>query len=313
MINRRHLRVKALQILYACFKTEDKALAKWEKELLFSVEKTYDLFLYQLSIFQELKYQAALILEERMKKRLPSEKDLNPNMQFVENQAIRSLEENGSFKRACESRKINWNNHQDIMRKLYLAISASPAFEAYLENPKKGFATDLAFLLKIYREYLGNAEILESIYEEKSIYWLDDIEMVNAQVIKLLQGIKANPENWDIPSLFHDQDDKDFVVELFRKTLLNSDKYEVIVSSKTKNWEVDRIAQMDIIIMKMAICELTNFPSIPVKVTLNEYIDLSKYYSTPRSHLFINGVLDKIVAELKDSGEIQKSGRGLLE
>lgn len=315
MLSRRHLRVKVLQTLYAYFQSENSSVHAGEKELLHSIEKVYDLYLYQLSIFPELTHASSNILEERKKKRLPTREDINPNQRFVNNKAIAALTANSELTRVLEKRKINWVGQQELIRKVFFEIAGSPEYAAYMNAEEESFEADKNFLIKIFKYYIADSETLEHFYEEKSIYWLDDFELVNSMVLKTLKGI--TPENvstFTLAGLYNDEeDDKAYMLELFRKTIENNKEYEALVSAKTQNWDVERIALMDILIMKMAVCEVFNFPSIPVKVTLNEYIDISKRYSTPKSSTFINGVLDKLVATFKTEGKIKKTGRGLLE
>lgn len=315
MLSRRHLRSKALQTLYAYFQSDNHNVAAGEKELLHSIDKVYDLYLYQLSLLPELVDFAKIKTEEAKNKRLPSSDDLNPNTRFIDNRIIQKLRENRNLKNAINGRKINWVGEQEIVRKLYSIIKESAEFKEYLASEEDSIENDREYLNKIYKKYIAESEDLEYYLEEKSIYWSDDWELVSSAVVKTIKSLNDDSDEFQaISPLYKDEDDdKQFVIDLFRKTILNNSNYEEIIAEKTKNWDVERIAMLDILIMKMALAEVLNFSSIPVKVSLNEYIDISKRFSTPKSKLFVNGVLDKIILELKSQNKIKKTGRGLIE
>jgi N utilization substance protein B len=292
-------------------------IARSERELFVSIDKIYELYLSKLAFIIELKHIALRIIEDNKNKLLPTPEDLNPNLSFVNNSLINQLEQSKKLSYLLESKKISWNQHRDIVKKIFLQIAQTPEYTAYMNKPNKTYLDDQNFIVDIFANYIAENELVEFIYEEQSIYWLDDFYLVNTMVIKTIKNFKENHSPDDdsaILNLYKDPvEDKDFVSKLFRYTIVNNDKYQNYIVSKLKNWEPDRIALMDMIIMKMALCELTNFPNIPVKVTLNEYIDLSKDYSTQKSKIFINGILDKLIPELKTNGEIVKVGRGLVE
>jgi transcription antitermination protein NusB len=315
MLSRRHLRSKCLQILYAYFRVDGNNLASGEKELLHSINKVYDLYIYRLSLIVEISEFAQRRMEEGKNKVLPKPEDLNPNIKFVENRLVKKLRENTALKSELNARKINWGQEHELVKKLFLEIRDTAEYSEYMNSGNSSFAEDKEFIVKIYKKYLAESESLEYFFEEKSIYWMDDPELINSMVVKTFKNFAEDSEqSLPLMNLYNDEkDDREFVVELFRKTIVNSQEYEQIISDKTKNWEVDRIALMDILIMKMAMCEILNFPSIPVKVTLNEYIDISKRFSTPKSKVFVNGILDKIIADLKTADKIKKTGRGLIE
>ncbi len=312
MLSRRHLRVKVLQALYAYFQSEKNDLLAGEKELNLSIEKVYDLYISQLLILPELTHIASIQIEERKNKKLPTKEDLNPNYKFVNNLLIKKIAEDKTLAAKANQRKINWTGEKELIRKLFAKIQKSDIYKAYMNNTQNSFAEDVEFTVQIFKKFIAEDDLLLHYYEERSIYWLDDFELVNSMLIKSLKQTKEN-EPLVILKLFNDEaDDKKFMIDLFRKTIVNSKQYEEMISEKTKNWEVERIAAMDILIMKMALAEVLNFSNIPVKVSLNEYIDVSKRYSTPKSNVFVNGVLDKIFNELKAENKIQKSGRGLM-
>jgi transcription antitermination protein NusB len=313
MLNRRHLRVKVLQSLYAFFQSGNDSLAAGEKELLFGIEKIYDLYLYQFLLLSEILHQAQRQLEENRSKRLPSNQDLHPNPRFVDNACLNLIASDAGLQARCKSRGISWNNDQEVVRKLLAHIRQQAYFMEYMEQTPGSFGDDAAFVLKMIKKDVMHFELLHHFYEEKSIYWLDDWELVNKMMIKTL----LHTENQDGPlplmDLFKEEEDRAFAIELFRLTIINHADLDMIIAAKTQNWDIERIALMDVIIMKMALTEILKFPVIPIKVSLNEYIELSKMYSTPKSKIFINGVLDKVVAEFISENKINKNVKGLAD
>lgn len=312
MLSRRHLRVKVLQALYAYFQSEKSDLYAGEKELILSIDKVYDLYLSQLLLLPELTHAASVLIEERKNKKLPTKEDLNPNYKFVNNLLIKKISENKTIADKANYRKINWTGEKELIRKLLSKIQKSEVYANYMHTRENIYSEDVEFTVQIFKKFIANDDLLHHYYEERSIYWLDDFELVNSMLVKSLKQTKEN-EPLKILNLFNDEeDDRKFMLELFRKTIIHSKEYEEMIAEKTKNWEVDRIAAMDILIMKMALAEVLNFSNIPIKVSLNEYIDVSKRYSTPKSNVFVNGVLDKIFNELKAENKIIKTGRGLM-
>ncbi len=315
MLSRRQLRSKCLQALYAYFQSDNTNIAIGEKELLHSIEKVYDLYLYQLSLLIEVVDYSDLKLQEAKQKRLPTADDLKPNTKFVDNQLLGKLKLNRQFQQALAKNKISWSNEQEYVRNLFLEIKKTPEYDTYMNSGENSFEEDKNFIIKTFKNHIAESELVDQFFEEKSIYWSDDIELIDSMVIKTLKSFtESSDEFHPILKLYNDEEeDKEYVLELFKKTIIHSKEYEKIIAEKTKNWEVERIALMDILIMKMAICELLNFQSIPVKVTLNEYIDISKRFSTPKSKVFVNGILDKLILDFKTQNKIIKTGRGLLE
>ena len=300
MLNRRHLRIKVLQLLYAYFQSEEDNFPKAEKELILTIERMYDMYLYLLLSLSELKRAAENKVAYKKKKILPSEDDLHPNLKFVENQLIQLVENSSSLKALCEKRKINWMGveNQELFRKMFQHTLENETYFDYLHNNLSGFEEDRAFALSIFKEDIANSELLYNFFEEKSINWLDDLDLCCSMVLKSLKGIKIEEEFIPMPLFKENDDEKEFVIELFRKTILNNEENEKLIAELADNWELDRIAKMDMFLLKMGLTELQIFPSIPTKVTLNEYIEISKFYSTPKSNLFINGILDKAIGKL---------------
>ena len=315
MLNRRHLRIKVLQLLYAYFQSEENNIPKAEKELLHTIERMYDMYLYLLLSLSEMKRAAENKLADKKKKIRPSEEDLHPNVKFVSNQIITALENSSSLKVLCEKRKLNWMGveNQELFRKIFQHTLENETYFQYMNNGMTGFEEDRAFAISIFKEDLANSDLLYHYFEEKSINWIDDLDLCCSMVIKSIKGIQENEEFISLP-LFkeNDDDEKEFLVQLFLKTLQNNKESEELIGELADNWELDRIAKMDMLLLKMGLTELQIFPSIPTKVTLNEYIEISKFYSTPKSNLFINGILDKAIGKLTLEKKIVKTGRGLI-
>lgn len=314
MLNRRHLRIKVLQSLYAYFQSEDKDYIVAERELFEAIDRIYDLYVYLLLTFAEVKLQAERRIEENKKKIRPKEEDLNPNLKFVSNRIIDQLERSESLRRASEEAKINWlgDENQEMFRKMFLTIRDSETYFEHMENGAEGYEEDRAFAIDLFKNEIANFNLLYNFFEEKSIHWLDDIDLACSMVIKTIKGFEADDNQVEIMPLYKDkEDEQEFVRSLFRETIRQNEENEALIDELTSNWELDRIARMDVLLMKIAIAELKVFKSIPTKVTLNEYIEISKFYSTPKSNGFINGILDKAIARLEKDGVIVKIGRGL--
>ncbi len=316
MLNRRHLRIKVLQILYAYFQTEDRDGYRFEKELMRSIEKMYDMYLYYLLVFEEQTIFADRRIDERLNKVRPTQDDLNPNRKFANNQIFKHFALNTDLKRQSEAHKINWVGavENDLMKKLFLSLTETEIYQVYMNNGVHSFEDDKQFALNIFKTEIANFELLHDFFENQSIYWIDDIDLVCSMVLKTIKLIPENGSiNAPILTLYKDEEDeRAFTETLFRKTIQDDTKNDVLIQELTENWELDRIAKMDIILLKMALTEFTAMTSVPKKVTLNEYIEISKFYSTPKSQQFINGILDKAVAMLDKEGQVKKTGRGLI-
>lgn len=316
MLNRRHLRIKVLQILYAYFQNEDKDPIHAEKELFKSIEKMYDLYLFFLLTFEDLVQFGEQRIEDRQKKIRPTEEDLQPSTKFVDNAIFHHFINNLDLKKNAELRKVNWGDavKNDLMRKLFLHIVGSDTYKEYMESEEVTFDDAKKFALTTFRNEIANFELLHDFLESESIYWLDDIDLVCSMVLKTMKAVteKSSPKSPILPLYKENDDEKEFITLLIRKTIENDEENNVEIDALTQNWDLDRIAKMDIILLKMALTELTELSSIPKKVTLNEYIEISKFYSTPKSQVFINGVLDKAVAKLEKEGKLNKVGRGLI-
>jgi transcription antitermination protein NusB len=316
MLNRRYLRIKAMQSIYSFLQVEDGNMNQSEKDLLRSIDRTYDLYLSVLILPCEIADLDNNQLEIARNKHLPTKEDLNPNLKFVNNRLIGKIRESQQLQRELNTRKISWqtDNAIDTIRKIWDAMRNWEGYKRYMASESSGWEEDVEFVMDLFKKHVADSDLFEQYIEEISMHWPGDMNMAVAPaVLKTFEMVKADGELKLAPLYKDPEDDRQFVIDLFRKTIIENEATSVIIGDKTKNWEVDRIAVMDVILMKMAITELKNFPSIPVKVTLNEYIEISKTYSTPKSRQFINGILDKLVADFKEQGLISKSGRGLIE
>lgn len=314
MLTRRHIRVKVMQSLYAFNQSENDNLASEEKFLLKSMEEMYDLFILQLSLLTEIKAHAETFLERSQQKHLATQEDKDPNRKFVQNAVFEILEQNTQLEQIIDDRKLNhWKFDDEYVAILWKDIKESDAFADYMETRDNSFKEDKDFILAIFKKVIAPNDKIYDYFEDKKLTWLDDLPLINTAVVKMLQKLKqtATPED-KLPKLFKSSEDKDFAVNLFRKTYLKDAKLSEEMQGKTPNWDKDRIAEIDTILIKMAICEFLEFPSIPVKVSINEYLEISKEYSTPKSSIFINGILDKLSKEYKTDGKLNKMGRGLM-
>ena len=312
MISRRLLRIKALLALYALDRRDDNDLARAEQELMFSIGKTYDLYHYILMLILEIADIAGEKIDQGMQKRMPNAEDLNPNRRFIDNMVISQIRKNKAYIDYTSSKKLSWVNSH-IPRSLYNKMIKWDLYTEYIGSDEYNYSSDKKFIIKLVTALFANSEDLYSNLEEQSIYWNDDIGYVTSMVEKTLKKYKAeSDEKTSLMPLFKNQEDEEFVKLLFRKAVLHRDRCSQLIDSNTTNWEVERIALMDILVMRLAITEILEFPEIPVKVTLNEYIEIAKYYCTSKSSTFVNGILDNIVKEIRKQGEMNKSGRGLV-
>ncbi len=313
MVNRRFLRIKVMQALYGFFQSEKNDLGKTEKELLANIEKIYDLYIYLFALFIDVRHTAYMVIEDAKVKRLPTKEDLAPNTKFIDNSILVGFAENKQIAKEISSRKVSWQNDQDIIRKVFGEIRNTEEYKSYMLSDRKSAQEEKNFLIDITRNLIGDHELLNYWFEEKNIHWSDDVYIAVTSLIKTIEAVDTNG-NITLMPLYKDVvEDKQFVCDLLTKCVIHNDAFSELISDKTKNWEVERIAVMDILLMKMALTEIMYFENIPIKVSLNEYIEVSKQYSTPKSKLFINGILDKIVMDLKQQNKIVKTGRGLLE
>jgi len=314
MLNRRHLRIKVLQALYAYFQSDEDSLKKTEAELMTSVERIYDLYLYLLLSFGELKEIAEHRNEENKKKIRPTEEELNPNLKFINSKVVESLAASYELRLASEDRSVNWigDENHEMFRKMYLQMKEDETYFTFMNNGAEGLDEDIQFAIALFKNDIANSPFLYHFFEEKSIHWMDDIDLACTMVIKTLKTVTEEGKIEIMPLYKDKEDELDFIRTLLRKTISMDSENLALIDDLTKNWELDRIAKMDILLLKMAITELQVCRNIPKKVTLNEYIEISKFYSTPKSHGFINGILDKAIDRLEAENKIGKIGRGLM-
>lgn len=313
MISRRQLRIKVLQSLYAYYKTGGEDMRRSEKELHFNIEKAYELYHYLLLLMIDVVLYAESRIDLARNKRIPTEEDLNPNTRFIENMLIEQLRNNAHLLKFVDQHKLNWVNHPELIKEVYNRLIESEDYKAYMSAEEHAYADDKRLVTFIFTHIVYSSELLHSILEEQSIFWNDDLEFITSMIVKTIKKFKEEDgADKALMELYKNQEDKDYVVKLYRQTILHRDEYVEYVKVNTRNWDLDRIAFMDILIMQIAITELVAFPSIPTKVSLNEYLEISKFYSTSKSNVFINGVLDKVVMQLKEGKKIVKTGRGLI-
>jgi len=307
MINRVLLRIKIIQILYSFYKSEGKSIPVAEKELFHSIERTYDLYFHLLQLSIEITNFAASRIETKRNKLRPTAEDLNPNTRFTENLFVAQLKKNVQFNDYLKKNKLSWVNESDIIKELFEEISSNTFYTEYMNAPSTDYTADKDIWRKIYKKVILQNENLDNSLEDQSIYWVDDIELVISFIIKTIK--RFDPEKGDkqpLLPMFKDEEDAEFARKLMKGVLTNGNEYREMIDKNTQNWELDRIAFMDILIMEVALAELMDFPTIPVNVTLNEYIEIAKNYSTEKSGTFINGVLDNIAGQLKKENKLIK-------
>ena len=308
MINRVLIRLKIVQIVYAYYENGGKKLDAAEKELFFSLSKAYDLYNYLLLLMVAVTRYAARRIDMKKNKYTPSEAELHPNTKFIDNRFIAQLEVNEQLCDFVTTQKKNWEDEQDFLKALYEQIESNEAYQAYMQSDTVSYEEDRELWRKLYKSIIFGNEELDTLLEEQSLYWNDDKETVDTFVIKTIKRFEEqNGAKQDLLPEFKDEEDKEYARRLFRGAILNADLYRKLMSDYSKNWDMSRLAFMDIVIMQVALSEILNFPTIPVTVSLNEYVEIAKYYSTPKSGAFINGLLDTIVTQLKAQGKLSKS------
>lgn len=317
MLNRRYLRIKAMQALYAYYQSGSERQDHNEKQMLRTIDAIYELFIYQLSILPELVHYANLKSDDAKQKYFPTEEEKNPNTKFINNRLIEHLQKNRDFQKRINEFKISWVGEYDLVGTMFDKIKKSSTYESYMSSKEDSFDNDREFIIKLYKKFFIDSDTLQSYFEEKNIYWTDDYYTAGFLIIKTLSNLKETDDIFvPLPPLFHKtidnvNEDQAFVIDLFRKTIAISKECDILIKPRLKNWDLERIALIDMILMKMTIAEVLHFQTIPIKVSLNEYLDIAKEYSTPQSSTFINGILDAIVNELRDAKKIKKIGRGL--
>ena len=311
MLSRRLLRIKVIKALFAHIKSGADNMIASEKTLMASVDKAYDLYFQMLTLPVEIVRYAEQRQELAKQKKLPTFEDLHPNTKFVDNSIIRIIANSDAVNDHIAARKLGWGQYPDLIRTIYTQLIDSDFYKEYMQREERSLDDD-RHLLEEFFKAMQNCEALDDVLEEMSILWNDDLPYIVMMILRTLANIRPSHTDLKIPAKFKSGEDPEFVKTLFEKTLINYTSYQDYIERYTANWDVERIVFMDNLILATAMAELINFPSIPVKVTLDEWIEISKYYSTPGSSTFINGVLDKIVESLTSEGRIKKAGRGLI-
>ncbi|MDR1525957.1 MAG: transcription antitermination factor NusB [Tannerella sp.] len=299
MINRILIRIKVLQIVYAYYQKGNNDLRVAENELLLSLRRSYDLYHYLLLLIVEVTRMYEHVIEIRRNKYRPTDEDINPDMRMLNNRLAAQIADNEHLQKYVKEHGVSWGSDRDFIKKVLELIVKSDVYKDYLSS-EDTYEADRDFWRFVFKRVISNNEFIEDYLEEKCIYWNEDVDIIESFVIKTIKRFdeKAGNEQELMP-MFNNNDDYDYVIKLFRQTLLHGDEYRARINNHMKNWESERVANMDLVIMQVALAEIMNFPTIPVNVTFNEYIDAAKYYSTPKSGIFINGVLDSIIEELK--------------
>ncbi|WP_055442515.1 transcription antitermination factor NusB [Lacinutrix himadriensis] len=303
-----------MQILYAFKGGESDNFSKDQRFLLHSIDGMYNLYLLLMSLLIEVHKKAEINIEKTQKKLLATSEDKNPNKKLIFNEVFLLLKNDQELLSDIEAHRItNWELDDEYVDILFREILASDLYAEYMQTKTSTFKEDRDFVVDVFKEIIAPNEKLYEYIEDKNLTWLDDLPIINTAILKLLKKVKENIKpTYFVPSLYKDEDDKKFAIDLLKKTILNQSTLAAEIEGKTKNWDTDRIASIDYILLQMGICEMLNFSSIPVKVTINEYLEIAKEYSTPKSSTFINGVLDKLVKEYQEGKKLNKIGRGLM-
>jgi len=313
MFSRRLLRIKVLQTLYSYHKVAGKTYSGAEKELIHSIEKSFDLYHLLMVLLIDVVDYAESRIEQAKQKNIPTHEDLHPNTRFIDNQVIRQLKDNSAFARFLANKPLSWVQYPEIYRNLYNLILDTEFFQSYLSDEDHTYKSDKIILERICLDVVANYEDLYLNLEEQSIYWIDDVDFVIKMIVKTLKKFKGDDrEGGELLPMFKDKDDLSYCKKLLRTTIKNEEEYLALIKASANNWELERIAFIDSLILQLAISEAVEFKSIPTKVTINEFIEIGKLYSTQKSSKFINGILDNIFTGLKGEGKILKRGRGLI-
>jgi transcription antitermination protein NusB len=309
MLSRRHIRLKVMQSLYSYLSTKEDNMPVAERSMLKHIEEVVELNLVIISLLIELVKYADNFYENSKKKHFPSAEDLNPNRRFVDNHLISIIRKDKALMDRVSRVSVIWlKNDHDIIRKLFKALFESELYTKYISSEEVGVDVDQRFIVNALNEIILSNELVHHILEERSIYWIDDLPFV-ATII--MGQIKAE-ESLNPSLVFKDESDKIFALKLFRNTINNNKEYEQIIVRFSNNWELERIAIMDQLFLKMAFAEILSMEELPIKVSMNEYIEISKYYGSAKSKLFVNGLLDNVVKTFTKEGKIKKTGRGLV-
>ncbi len=309
MLSRRLLRVKVMQTVYGHFRGGESTIQQTEKELFHSISKSHELYHLLLLLILDVRDYAEKRIENGLNKKRPTHEDLHPNKKFINNEVVLQLKENKQLLNYIDATGLSWKNNEEYIKDIYKLIIESDLYKQYMESEEQSYESDRKFISKLYEKVIGQYLPLYALFEEKSIFWNDEAEFVVSIVVKTLKEFQEeNGINQPLQREFKDEEDRDFVKTLFRKAVVNNLEYQNLIKKFSRNWDLERVAYIDIVLMQIAIAEVMEFPKIPVKVTLNEYIEIAKHYSTPKSGNFINGILDKIINHLTDEENLVKPG-----
>ncbi|MGL5227384.1 MAG: transcription antitermination factor NusB [Bacteroidales bacterium] len=303
MINRALIRIKVVQLLYSYYQNEERDMARAEKELLFSLDKAYELYNYLLLLIVEITDAQNKRIETAKSKFLASDEDLNPNTKFVDNLFVYHLRQDPAFREYLSMHKLAWD--EEFVKDLLDLILTSECYQEYMNSSTRSFEEDKDLWRTLFKTFIVDNERLAELLEESSLYWNDDIEIVQSFAFKTIKQFAQSEEPQLLPQ-YRSDEEKEYAIQLFRNAIVNGQEYKDMITKYTSNWDINRIALMDVIVMQIALAEIMTFPAIPTSVSLNEYIDLAKTYSTLKSGYFINGVLDRVVRNLKEEGILLK-------
>lgn len=319
MLNRRILRIKAFKVLYSSVLADNMSLSQAEAQLELSCEATRDLYIYMLGIVSPLTKIAQDRIEAAKSKFNPTEEERNPNMKFADNALAKLLDEDADFQKVFKKKKFDWTQYDLFLKKVMTSVASKDYFAEYMASDKKSLAEDCKLFTKIFEEEFVDSEELEKILEDKSLYWNDDLAYSLTWCCKTLKNL-AKGESWSLIPLYQSEllkgdgveSDKFFVRKLLQASFAGYERYSAMVAESVSGWEKERLFSTDVVLIVMGLAEAASFPTIPVKVTMNEYVEISKFYGTPKSRSFVNGLLDKLIQQLANEGQINKEGKGLL-
>lgn len=306
MINRELIRIKTVQLTYAYYQNGSKNIDTAEKELIFSLSKAYDLYNYMLALIVAITRESRRHLEVA-EARAQREGTSMPSRKFADNRFALQLEQNKMLQDFMETQKKTWNDEPEFLKKIYTQITDSALYKEYMESEEDDYQADRELWRKLYKTLIAYNSDLDSLLEEQSLYWNDDKEVVDTFVLKTIKRFdEKKSSTQELLPEYDSEEDQEYARKLFRSTIMNADEYQHYMSEASRNWDFSRLAYMDIVIMQIAIAEMLTFPSIPISVTINEYVELAKLYSTPKSGGYINGMLDAIAHHLVRAGKMLK-------
>ena len=319
MLNRRILRIKAFKVLYSSVLSGNMSLAHAETQLEQACEATRDLYIYMLGIVSPLTKIARERIESAKGKFNPTEEERNPNMKFADNALAKLLDEDVDFKKIFNKKKYSWAQYDLLLKKIMTSICTKEYYAEYMASEERSLAEDCKLFTRIFEEEFVDSVELEQILEDKSLYWNDDLAYALTWCCKTFKSL-AKGESWSLLPLYNSEllkgdeveSDKHFVKKLLQSSFAGYERYSAMVAESVVGWEKERLFSTDVVLIVMGLAEVASFPTIPVKVSINEYVELSKFYGTPKSRSFVNGILDRLVQTLVNEGKVNKEGKGLM-